>query len=649
MFREHQQVVRISLQRQLLRLLICVSVLFAFAIDRAVATEILPPGFSLPRIQSPEPSPKDVRSFDGLELADKGLVRLHLQFDRSPLNWADHLLDVTLGFPVPWSPSTFYALFPGGYNDEPDAAVAFIWQKKVRFPARVDQRQNVEMRSVNLPEFTIRQRSEMLVISYRDEKRWYFGFSAEGDSWRLARIENIREPGRFTEVQYSGELISAVVYPNGKVATIAYNGDLPSSIDTPFGERIVLSRTRSGFINRIDVGRVDDGRRGRNVSPSQQRYQLEYDANDRIIKYVAPSGRTYAVEMSQHSADVNGTRTNFYDSVLRRVGDSCFRSRNDEVRENGEWIITTRSGGPDDSPKDAEIDRVTRKQLLKHRWRTTGTGTDAQVIQTSFKINAIENTVLSVERSGCSLMRQFNEMRCPIRITGANGVEHREYNELGQLTRQTYPDGRETTQRYDEHGRVVGRILYYGSVVQFNYDDNSFPVSTVLNGQSFDWTFDEWGRLTKKVEPGGAQYEWTYDDFGRLVSEVYRSSQKDADARTTAYKYDNARLVSSSYAGGSVGGTSDKYIYSTGGLLTTLLRADGSQVRWRYDNFGRVVGRVDPAGPSEIYTYHPNGLVESIKSWSSGERPVTHHYDRRGRVVPSKQSNTSIDNVQENE
>ena len=68
------------------------------------ATRMLPEGFRWPTITTPMPSPEDHLEFDGLILRERNQVIHRIQLDHSALNWADNVLQVTVGYMEKWAP-----------------------------------------------------------------------------------------------------------------------------------------------------------------------------------------------------------------------------------------------------------------------------------------------------------------------------------------------------------------------------------------------------------------------------------------------------------------------------------------------------------------------------------------------------------------
>jgi RHS repeat-associated protein len=198
------------------------------------------------------------------------------------------------------------------------------------------------------------------------------------------------------------------------------------------------------------------------------------------------------------------------------------------------------------------------------------------------------------------------------------------YNNLNQVTRVTYPDGkfesyaystccprlldnatdrggRTTFFSYDGLKRLVRKVNPEGGITQFGYDPNGNLLNLVdPNGNSTAFAYDSDNRVVSKAYPDGQRVSFGYDDAGLLITRT------------------NAR-------GGVV-----SYAYDAKHNLTTRLYTDGTpNVTNSYDNFSRLTQVSDDLGTSS-YGYDANSrLVSSTGPWPN--TAVTYAYDAAGR------------------
>jgi len=191
----------------------------------------------------------------------------------------------------------------------------------------------------------------------------------------------------------------------------------------------------------------------------------------------------------------------------------------------------------------------------------------------------------------------------PLQIVYGNNnyVEHRTYNLLGQVTRQTYK--------------------YWSTVLadfEYAYVDgaNNGRISRFkdwVTGEEVNYLYDSLNRLNR-AETTGPEWgqSFTYDGFGNLTAET--ATKGVAPSYTLQYDWATNRIVSPGFA------------YDANGNLTTIpgVGTASYDVLNRYhDYYGRLyrddnklLSRL--VGTSrEVYYYGPTGLLETVWSWTT--------------------------------
>ena len=191
----------------------------------------------------------------------------------------------------------------------------------------------------------------------------------------------------------------------------------------------------------------------------------------------------------------------------------------------------------------------------------------------------------------------------PMQIVHGNNnyVEHRTYNLLGQLSRQTYK--------------------YWSTVLadfEYAYVDgaNNGRISRFkdwVTGEEVNYLYDSLNRLNR-AETTGPEWgqSFTYDGFGNLTAET--ATKGVAPSYTLQYDWATNRIVSPGFA------------YDANGNLTTIpgVGTASYDVLNRYhDYYGRLyrddnklLSRL--VGTSrEVYYYGPTGLLETVWSWTT--------------------------------
>jgi RHS repeat-associated protein len=186
------------------------------------------------------------------------------------------------------------------------------------------------------------------------------------------------------------------------------------------------------------------------------------------------------------------------------------------------------------------------------------------------------------------------------RVTDSRGtVTSFEYNEQGQILKETSPLGAVWITGYDGFGRVTSRVDPLGRSIELGYDDRGDLVSIQdESGGMYAIEFDSSHRPITHTEPSGNRWTWKYDELG-LIQEV---SNPGAIQRYT-------------YA---ANGQSGSMTLPAGGVLEFewapghdefLIRSSIHQLRQSLDLFGRVNAIADPALGITRYAHSPEGCL----------------------------------------
>ncbi|MCH8179491.1 MAG: HNH endonuclease [Proteobacteria bacterium] len=323
--------------------------------------------------------------------------------------------------------------------------------------------------------------------------------------------------------------------------------------------------------------------------------------------------------------------------------------------------------------------------------------TDPLGYLTRFERDAVGNLVRKVEAAGRPEERvttyQLNARGFPERITRvgrteadgsvtADAVWQVAWDELGQISQTTDPEGAVRRYVYDRAGNLVQYTDPRGKVTRYSVDEagNLVGITDPL-GRTRTFSFDQVGQLVGEVDERGQRTQLAYDGVGRLTQATsalggihkvaYNGqglpvSETDADGRTTRSEYDNfLRLVRDIDALGNQ--TQYAYTVADGtasGMLGALV--DPTEVRYptyternrldereritsetlahtrqagpeeltqttTYDKRGRVVAETDARGKTRRYTYDAlDQLVETTDALGNKTRA---RHDARGNLI----------------
>ena len=176
-----------------------------------------------------------------------------------------------------------------------------------------------------------------------------------------------------------------------------------------------------------------------------------------------------------------------------------------------------------------------------------------------------------------------------------------EYNQYGELTRQTDALGSSTTYEYSAGGYLAKVTDALGAAVKYSYDKLGNKLSMT----------DGRGKLTR----------YAYTSLGALKSVT------NAENKAQTYRYDlegNLALITDKNGNNTV------YTYdSTGNLLERRVQETGDSIGYTYDEAGNRTSMTDESGRS-TYSYDKNGRLLEIRKGAAVQ--LSYEYDRAGNI-----------------
>ncbi|MFD3437671.1 polymorphic toxin-type HINT domain-containing protein [Streptomyces sp. NPDC058685] len=241
------------------------------------------------------------------------------------------------------------------------------------------------------------------------------------------------------------------------------------------------------------------------------------------------------------------------------------------------------------------------------------------------------------------------------------------YTRTGQVLTVTDPNGSRAESTYDDLDRPVTstrieRKPVPGAFTTRNeYDDAGNVVKqTAPGGGTGVFTYDSLGQMTRMVDPSGVVSQLGYDMSGRTVRET------DGLGRTSAKLYDRlGRLIEDADLDATDGQLRKvRYGYDNAGNLTSSTDPLNRVTTFAYDGLNRLTGQTEPVsatksittsfgydalgnrtrytdgrGNKTIYTVNTLGLSESVIEPSTARDPSldartwTTAYDKLGQAV----------------
>ncbi|MGF6153576.1 RHS repeat-associated core domain-containing protein [Pseudomonas fluorescens] len=203
------------------------------------------------------------------------------------------------------------------------------------------------------------------------------------------------------------------------------------------------------------------------------------------------------------------------------------------------------------------------------------------------------------------------------------------WNNLGQLTEEQLPDGGRRCFAYDALGRLSRRQDAHGAVTRYQWDVLGRLIQTTLpGGVTRAFSYNAYGKLIAERDESGQVTRYEYADDLHLVSR-----RINADGSQLRYRYDNARLLLSEIEN-EVG---EKYqlAYGANGLIEQETGFDGRRTAYRYDLNGHLLEKTEfgDDGSTLITAYQRDAAGRLlVKTLPDGQK-VDYRYDSLGRLV----------------
>jgi RHS repeat-associated protein len=211
----------------------------------------------------------------------------------------------------------------------------------------------------------------------------------------------------------------------------------------------------------------------------------------------------------------------------------------------------------------------------------------------------------------------------PLYVTDANGVTvTNTYDFLHRLLSRGYPDGGVEHFGYSPRG-LVAYTNQIGSSNFFAYDEaGRKTIETNANGEILLYTNNAAGGLLSLTDGKSQTTRWNYDEYGRVTNKV-----DQAGTEILRYAYDAANRLTSRWSAEK--GTT-YYTNDAVGNLTFINYPNSADVSFAYDPLNRLTNMVDGVGTT-IYTYTTGGQLLTEDGPFASDT-VTNGYTERMRV-----------------
>lgn len=255
--------------------------------------------------------------------------------------------------------------------------------------------------------------------------------------------------------------------------------------------------------------------------------------------------------------------------------------------------------------------RLSQTNAVGHAIRWTGhdalgrasTVTDANGIVTTFLYD-VRGQILSASTA----------------YSGGNSVTNFGYNEDGNVTSVSLPNGQARTLSYNTGGRLIGinngsqrftldvpgRTLIAATDRDVPALSGTLPYAVRAGEFRSSVTRDSLGRGKYRTGATGQTTVETYDGEGNVLA------RQDPANRITAYEYDGpGRLKSISLPEQS---SRIDFGYGPTGLIASVKDPRNLSTRYQYDGFGNMIEQLSPDSGKTTYGYNNLGQLTSLTS-----------------------------------
>lgn len=211
----------------------------------------------------------------------------------------------------------------------------------------------------------------------------------------------------------------------------------------------------------------------------------------------------------------------------------------------------------------------------------------------------------------------YDQYNRPITLTEASGkITSWSYNGTSATT---IKDGITSTSTTDANGNVVS-VTDAGGTITYTLRDDGQPSKVTAPGNvSTTFTYDDYGRRTKIVDPSaGTQsdsYLWNSDGSSRITH-----TGPNGTVKTYRDKFGRTTLIE------RPGEYSTTYTYDSDGRLSTELSTNGTGMEYTYDSYDRIVTTKEtvPDGKwlRKVYGRSTGSIITSVQ-YINQSGPIT--------------------------
>ncbi|RFS86233.1 hypothetical protein D0T12_06350 [Actinomadura spongiicola] len=400
---------------------------------------------------------------------------------------------------------------------------------------------------------------------------------------------------------YDNNVLISQIGPDGRATNTYYgpNNEVIAESDTSQALSKSSYDDRGNLLKRTLPATADD------ESPPFEEWT--YNSDNRVTSHTDPLGKTTTYDYDDRgrlvttTAPDGGTTTLTYtaNDQVKTSTDPLDRTTTFEYNDAGDRIKQTSPGGKVTTwTYDTSHNQLTETTPLGNE-----PGADPAQHTTTWTYNAAGQVLTETD---------------PLGRTTTNT-----YDDAGQLTETTAPDGGKTTYTYNANGDVLTETDPLNRVTRTEYDNAGRKIATIApDGGKTTYTYeDETGKLLAETDPAGNVDGATAETKRRYtVTYVYDAAGNPIQTRQVDPDDPTKYLI-----------TAVDYDLRNQPVTTTT--PDGAKTRSVYDDAGRVIKTIGPDGAETTITYDSMGRE---KTRTGGGVQITNTYDDAGQLIKTE-------------
>ena len=273
-------------------------------------------------------------------------------------------------------------------------------------------------------------------------------------------------------------------------------------------------------------------------------------------------------------------------------------------------------------------------------WKYDGNATGAKCIETwgdggilSGKLEYKDGYNIITNSLGHESIYYFDENNLCTQVTDPKGGSiYHEYTEFMEPYRDIDEEGNTTGYSYDDKGNLTALSQPDGAQTTFNYDDKDRLVATTYpEGGSVLRAFDEADKLKAVIGIDGNLTSFQYNKQGQI------SAVRDGKGNFTQLEYDeDLNLAKMTLANNAV----SQWAYDNWGRCSKTLNAEGHEQRFFYDELDRI-NKIQQADNNVIDLQY-NAYDEVIATKDNTNRNINFEYTPLGSLKMREENGVKV-------